>query len=53
VRDRAAALKDETHTSLAQLSRVLGRTRHPGRLSFRQDRSSWPQSLHPTRDGSR
>jgi len=50
--DRPAALEHEPHAQLTQLIRVLGGTRHPGRLSFRQDRSSWPRSLHETRDGS-
>jgi hypothetical protein len=40
MRDRPATLKDEANTPLTQLVRVLGRTRHPGRLSFCRDRSS-------------
>jgi IstB-like ATP binding protein len=51
VRDRAAALKDQPHTTLAQLVGVLASGWHRRSISLLQDRSSWLRSLRRTRDG--
>jgi hypothetical protein len=52
VRDRAAALKPPGERLAHAAHRRTWRDATSGQVSFRQDRSSWPRSLHGTRDGS-